>query len=109
MRSDETDVIAAARHLGPPGAVIVRRTQPQRNPGVADDGAHVADHHHGTEDAIQALEARREVSDFKGRAVGVVKGGDQDRRIVQVMLLAAREVLYDDVEETVLGLVGVAL
>ncbi len=64
-----------------------RRAQADADARAAGHRPHDAHEGDGAVDAFVAGEARAEIGDFDGAAVGILQPGDEDRRVAQIMLL----------------------
>ena len=92
------DVVAAGRRRTGGLAVIACGTKPDTDPRAAAQGLDAPEQHHRREHAPVPGIARRAVRDPHRSAVPVEQGRLEDRSILQVGLLAAREVDQLDTE-----------
>src|SRR5690242_12254180 len=99
-------VMAAARDLGPPRAVIETGIEPQAKRGAAADRNDTAHEQQRTERASAVGEARREIGDARDVAGAIDQLGFEDRGFLDVTLARFDEVRELDAEatgDTVLG------
>ena len=99
FRADVADVVAAPGQFGPAGAVVEARPQADADARFTAQPFDRADDHRGPEGAAELLEPGREVGDPHRGVVAVAKRRDQDRGVLQVVLLAALKPFEHDVEE----------
>jgi hypothetical protein len=95
-------VVAADRHVGPRGAVVVHRAHAHDDPGTAGDTLDLPDQRHRMEHPAMLQETRHAIGDLDRVACRVGEPGDQDRRIVDVALLALRHADQGDAEQAAL-------
>ena len=99
-RQDVADMVAALGGLRHAGAVFGDR--PEADAGIADHRLDDAHRHGRTVNAPELLEPRCEIGDLHRRSVGIVERGGDDRRVVPIALLAAREVIQLDLVDALI-------